>query len=265
MESLKGLDLIANTTVPLPASAQSYLLNTFATGSGPDGTFLITDFIGSATGITANPALSQASTFITNNLAGDLAVLDTLYGQMVDVVDDNYGTPPTITIPSGPAAGVYTTYDAALDALVVASDAEIGTVITAAGTANVAAINTSWYAMASQWAKEPTNQAKASIDLITISSSAQLPITAFIGGINAYGQDTEVGMSAQVLESVADTTIQAGQALIGALREGRNNQDMDGSGIGHDNASPSTPPSPPPQATLGDSEYTVSEARALRS
>lgn len=265
MQTLKGLDLVANTTTPLPAAAQSYLLNTFAGGSGPNGTYLITDFIGSATGITANPALSQASTFITDNASGSLSNLGILYGQMVDVVDDVYGTPPTITIPSGPAAGVYATYDDALEALVVASDAEIGLVISAAGTANVAVINSAWFAMAKQWAMEPNNQAKASINLATISTSAQLPITSFVGGINAYGQDTEVGMSAQVLESVADTTIQSGQALVGALREGRNNQEMDAAGIGHDNASPSTPPSPPPQAALGDSEYTVAEARALRS
>jgi len=265
MQTLKGLDLIANSPTPLPAAAQSYLLNTFAAGSGPNGTYLVTDFIGSATGITANPALSQASTFIINNASGSLSSLGTLYAQMVDVVDDVYGAPPTITVPSGPAAGVYPTYDDALEALVVASDAAIGTVISTTGTANVAAINSAWFAMASEWVKEPTNQAKASINLATISTSAQLPITSFIGGINAYGQDTQVGMSAQVLESVADITIQSGQALVGALREGRNNQEMDAAGIAHDNASPSTPPSPPPQAALADSEYTVAQARALRS
>lgn len=265
MESLKGLDLILASPTPLPEVAKTFLLNTFAGGSGPNGTYLLTDFIGSATGITANPALSQASTFITNNISGDLADLDTLYGQMVEVVDGNYGTPPTIDIPSGPATGTYATYDEALDALVSASNDEIGNVIVSVGTANVATINTAWFAMASQWVTEPTNQAKASIDITTISTGAQMPITAFMTGLNGYGQDTEVGMSAQVLESVANTSSLYGQAIIGAMREGRNNVDMDQSGIGHDNASPSIPAEEPPQATLSDSQYTVAEARAIRS
>lgn len=265
MESLKGLDLINSSPTPLPEVAQTYLLNTFANGTGPNGTYLLTDFIGSATGIVANPALSQASTFIDDNISGDLADLDTLYGQMVEVVDGNYGTPPTIDIPSGPATGTYATYDAALDALVVASNDEVGNIIAAVGTANVSALNSSWFAMASQWAKESTNQAKASIDIGTLSTGAQMPITAFMIGLNGYGQDTEEGMSAQVLESVANVNSLYGQAIVGALREGRNNESMDANNIGHDNASPSAPAEEPPQATLSDSEYTVAEARAIRS
>ena len=262
MESLLGLDLVANTATPISAATQSFFINTFAGGSGPDGTYLLTDLLGSATGLVANPALSQASSFITANQTGSLSALNTLYGQMVDVVDGNYGLPPTITIPSGPAAGAYTTYDDALEALILASNNELGNVITAVGTANVAAINTSWYAMASQWVNEPTNQTKAQISIATISTSAQLPITSFMTGLNGYGQDTQTGMSAQVLESVANVSSEYGQALVGALREGRNNQNMDATGIGHDNASPSVPPEPPPQATLSDSQYTVAQARA---
>ena len=45
---------------------------------------------------------------------------------MVSLVTSVFGVPPTITIPSGPAAGVYATYDDALAALVTEANAAVG-------------------------------------------------------------------------------------------------------------------------------------------
>ena len=46
--TLKGLDLVANTTTPVPAAVATYYATNLALGSGPSGTFLTTDFFGSA-------------------------------------------------------------------------------------------------------------------------------------------------------------------------------------------------------------------------
>lgn len=262
MESLKGLDLINTVPTPISTETAAYYSDTLAQGSGPNGTYLITDFIGSATGITANPAISSATSFISDNTS-TLSTLDGLYADMRAVLSGDYGTPPDIEIPSGPAAGSYSTYNSALVAIINACEDEIGNIIAATPANTVSSLNSSWYAMARQWSREPTNQALASIDISTLGSGLT-PVHAFIQGLNGYGVDTQVGMSAQVLESVSNVSNQYGQALVGALREGRNNQEMDSNSIGHDNLVPDQPATPPPQATLSDSQYTVAQARALR-
>lgn len=260
LETLKDLDLVANVATPIPTAVATFYANTLAQGTGPDGTWLLTDLLPGASGIRENAALTAAISLIGDSVSSSL---DTLYAQMVSVIDSTYGTPPTITVPSGPAAGVYATYDAALAALVVAADAAIG-VIAANGPAAslVSTANTTWTAMAQAWSRAPGAQANASISLATLPSTAQLPVTAFIAGLDQQGTDTEVGMSAQYLESVANTANQYGQALVGCLRQSRNDLALDTASIGRDNAVPDQPTALPPQADLGDANYTVSEARA---
>jgi hypothetical protein len=181
---------------------------------------------------------------------------------MVQVVTSGYGVPPTITIPSGPAAGVYLTYNAALAALITAADAAVGTAISTMGANTTATLNTAWTAMTTHSANEDTFQALASIDYATLTAGAQLPITAFIPSLAGYGQETQTGMAAQFLESIANTANQYGQAMVGALREGRNTAGINAVNLKIDNAVPSLPNAVPPQATLSDSTYTPAQARA---
>ena len=262
MGTLKGLDLAANTTTPIPVEVASYYQTALAKGSGPNGTYLTTDFFGSAAGIPYNDYLTSVTSTISAQLtAGTLTALNTIYSQMKSVVTSAYGNPPTITIPSGPAAGVYATYDAAIAALITAADAAIGTAITAMDSAT-ATLNTAWTAMVQHSANESTFQTQASINYATLTAGAQLPITAFIPALGGYGQQTQTGMAAQFLESIANTANHYGQAMVGALREGRNTAGLNAIGLTPDNDVPSQPNAVPPQATLSDSEYTVAEARA---
>jgi hypothetical protein len=261
--TLKGLDLVANTTTPVPASVATYYNASLALGSGPNGTYLTTDFFGSTAGIPFNNDLTTVTSTISAQLtAGTLTTLNDIYSRMVSVVTSAYGTPPTITIPAGSAAGVYATYDLALAALITAADAAIGTAIVTMGTATTT-LNTAWTEMVQHSANEPVFQAKASINYATLTAGAQLPITAFIPALAGYGQDTQVGMSAQFLESIANTANQYGQAMVGALREGRNTAGLDAVNLKIDNGVPQQPTSVPPQATLSNSEYTPAQARAL--
>ena len=261
--TLKGLDLIANTTTPVPAAVATYYNTSLALGSGPSGTFLTTDFFGSAAGIPYNDDLATVTSTITAQLtAGTLTTLNDIYSQMKNVVSGTYGAPPTITIPAGSAAGVYATYDAAIAALITAADAAIGTAIVAMGSATTT-LNTAWTEMCTHSVNEATFQTKASINYATLTAGAQLPITAFIPALAGYGKDTQQGMAAQFLESIANTANQYGQAMVGALREGRNTAGLDAIGVKPDNGVPQQPASVPPQATLSSSEYTPAEARAL--
>jgi len=263
--TLKGLDLINGpSTTPVPAAVPTYYLTQLAKGSGPNGTFVTTDFFGSAAGIPYNDYLTTVnSTMSTLISSGTLTSLTSVYAQMVSLLTGVFGVPPTITIPSGPAAGVYATYDAALAALITTANAEIGTVISAMGATTTATLNTAWTAMTVHSANEDTFQTLAAIDYATLTAGAQLPITAFIPSLAGYGQETQEGMAAQFLESIANTANQYGQAMVGALREGRNTSGINAVNLKIDNAVPSLPNAVPPQATLSDSEYTPAEARAL--
>jgi len=261
--TLKGLDLVANTTTPVPAAVATYYATNIALGSGPSGTFLTTDFFGSAAGIPYNTDLATVTSTISAQLtAGTLTTLNDIYSRMKNVVSGTYGAPPTITIPAGSAAGVYATYDAALAALITAADAAVGAAITAMGTATTT-LNTAWTEMAKHSANEAAFQTKASINYSTLTAGAQLPITAFIPALAGYGQQTQTGMAAEFLEAIANTANQSGQAMVGALREGRNTAGLNAINLKIDNAVPQQPTSVPPQATLSSSTYTPAQARAL--
>ncbi len=262
--TLKGLPLIANTATPVPADVATYYSTNIALGSGPNGTFLTTDFFGSAAGIPYNDYLTTVTSTISAQLtAGTLTTLNTIYSYMKNLITDVYGLPGAIALPAPYNAGnPYASYNSALVVLVTAADAEIGTAITAMGTAT-ATLNTAWTAMVQHSANESIFQTQASIDYTTLTAGAQLPITAFIPALAGYGQETQTGMAAEFLESIANTANQSGQAMVGALREGRNTAGLNASGLKPDNDVPSQPNAVPPQATLSDSEYTPAEARAL--
>ena len=264
LSTLKGLDLINGaSSTPVPAAVPTYYLSQLAKGSGPNGTYLTTDFFGSAAGIPYNDQLTSVTSTLTTQLAaGTLTTLNTVYSQMVSVFTSAFGVPPTITIPSGSAAGVYATYDTALEALITAADVAVGAAVTAMGATTTASLNTAWYTMTSHSANENTFQTQASIDYATMTAGAELPITALIPSLAGYGQETQTGMAAQFLEGIANTANQYGQAMIGALREGRNTAGVNAVNLKIDNAVPSLPDAVPPQATLSSSTYTPAEARA---
>lgn len=263
LATLKSLDLINNTTTPVPAAVVTYYSSNLAKGSGPNGTYLTTDFFGSAAGIPYNTDLATVTSTITAQLtAGTLTTLNDIYSRMKNVVTGTYGAPPTITIPAGSAAGIYATYDAAIAALITAADAAIGTAITAMGTATTT-LNTAWTEMVKHSANEATFQTQASINYSTLTAGAQLPITAFIPALAGYGQDRQQGMAFDFLTSIANTSNQYGQAMVGALIEAGNNAGTAAIGIKVDNDVPQLPNAVPPTVSIDQYEYTPAQARAL--
>ena len=253
IESLKGLDLLGNAT-PLPADVKTYLEDNIAQGSGLCGTYLITDFFGTAAGLPGNTYVANADSFIRNNITTtSMANLKSVYDEMRAVVD---GTEP-FTIDGNP----YATYDAALAYLITKANTAIAAVIGA--LPNAVTVAADWTALAEHSFTEVRAQGKAGIDWTTIPSNLELPTTVFVVSLDSYGQDTTEGGTAQFLEAIANTAVQAGQALVGAMREGRNNEALDAESVKHDNVIPEASSSPLPQATLSNSEYTVAQARAL--
>jgi hypothetical protein len=231
--------------------------------TGSCGSYIITDFFGTVAGIPMNRYVSQANELIAFSVAaGETTMLTLLecYDEMRAVVD---GSPPfTISVAGVPLPGSpFADYDSALAALITRADQAVGAVLTAIPAAAESAVG--WTAMAQHFANEAVFQGKAGIDFATIPGNLELPTTVLITGLAGYGQDTSEGGTSQFLESIANTEVQAGQALVGAMREGRNNEALDAESVKHDNVIPDQPSTVPEQATLSDGEYTVTEARAL--
>jgi len=72
------------------------------------------------------------------------------------------------------------------------------------------------------------------------------------------GLDVAEGGAAYVLQSVADTNTQGGQAMISTMREARNQARLNTAGMQTDIII--SDQYPEPEADLGDTQYTVSQA-----
>lgn len=254
IETLKNLPQVQDQTQPLSPAVQAFYANTLAGGSGPDGTYLITDFFGTAAGVPANSVLPEVNTILAARVAdGTLTALNAVYYNMLQTCNGAFGDPVAgpVTIPSGPGAGVYTNAEEAMLVLIPLASAEI---VTAAGTmgADTTTLNTAFDSMAGQATQEVTNQAKAKIVQSALLANDQMSILALTASITNLGTEVAVGQAAQFFEEIVDLSTQAGQAIVGAMREGRNQVQLDSVGISRYDTVPDTQNPPPAEAVLSD-------------
>ncbi len=263
LQTLKNLPLVADATQPISDSVKNFYLNTFAGGTGPDATFVMTDFLGTASG--ANDQFSTVTAILNARTTdGTLTDLAEIYTVMKDVVDGTYGDPVAgpVTIPGGlPGAGTYTTGEDAIVALLPLATTEIGNVVVVMGS-DTTTLNNAFTGMAQKAVDEQTNQTKAQLNYSTLTANDTMSALNLALALPSSGGDTAEGGAAELLEGVSDLASATGQALIGAMREGRNQTQLDQARINRYDIVPDTPTSDP-QATLLDSNYTVAEARAV--
>ena len=283
LESNVGLNLINALTEPLPANVVAYFTSTFATGTGPDGLFLLTDFIGTPTGwvhteslsstISILNAMTSAGAFntLTNPTTGVYTVMATTASGAYTVCTVIDPGPPeilscTTTIPSGlPGAGTYTAGSSSAsialaftNGLTPAMLSAVNTII-ASNSANVAQTTTNFNNMSSQIVLENTNLALAGVVLADLVTGQQ-PFS-LVTGLPADGRDTTEGGAAYVMQSLATNT-QGGQAIISTMREARNQDRLSAAGITTDIIV--SDELAEPQANLGTGQYTVAQATSQK-
>jgi hypothetical protein len=268
IETVSDLTLI-DQTAPISPAVKAFYQDLFAKGSGPNGTFLTSDFFGTAAGIPRVPALTVAIQILQKQIAiGTLNNLSQIYLVMKNVVTGVYGEPlwpGVVTIPAGlPGAGTYVGVppdpnppptppvdpeepfdpgipainpsEQAFDVLIPLAVAAIAAAAAAMGP-DTETLNTAFIDIAKNAINEPVNFERAGINFDTLTSS-QTSVLSFITALPAYGQNTEPGQSAEVLAAIADQSNTTGQAIVGALREGRNNEKLDSVGINRYNTIP---------------------------
>jgi len=239
-ETNTDLPDIESQTQAVPQADLDYYKNTFANGTGENGTILITDILGTAVG-----------TNIVENLNNSVTVINSLYnaGELNDLIviyNDMYGN---------------VTNNAVILTLIGDAQTEIDNIITANPT-ETTNLNTYFSAISQQITRETGFQNTAAIEVGNVLAS-QTSTQSLVFSLPSYGTDTKEGGTAQYLESIADISTAGGQAIVATLREGRSGVGLAGTGVGTQaNAVPDEPPELPPQANLLPSIVSESAARS---
>jgi hypothetical protein len=251
-ETNKGLPAIEQQTQPLPTVDVSYYANSIATGSGVNGTILLTDILG-----------TPATQNVADNIGNCVVIINNLQtanalGNLTTIYNDIYAN----TIASDEANVLL---------LIPMAVTEIGIII-AAYPAETASLNTNFSAISTQITKETELQVRAGMDVGNVLGNNQSAIMSFVSSLPSFGLDTKVGGSAQYLELVANIDLStantiaetsAGQSTVAVLREGRTTDALSVAGVGTSAATVDPIPStPPPRAVLRSSRWNRRQAQS---
>jgi hypothetical protein len=217
LSTMADLPLIQAQTTPVDSSVTSYISTTMATGTGPNGTITTYDVLGLA--LDSNDFAAQLNTATTaiNALqtAGSLATLNTAYVNILSAVNN---------------AGVITQISNANAAIAALS-----------ASPYVTTLNTAWTYMANLMNLSAKYTTEAGIDYFLLQPDDKNSVYAFVQNLPYYGLLTASEDAAEFLENIADTTILGGQAIVGVMREGRNNARLSTAGLYNTNQIPSNP------------------------
>lgn len=215
LSTMSGLPLIQAQTTPVDTSVTDYFANTVATGTGPDGTITTYDVLGLA--LDADDFAARL-TDVADTIDGLGTGLDDLSQIYIDMLS---------------AAN-----DAAMITLIANANAEIAS-IGSVHPAEVATMNTNWVYMANLMNLSARYTTEAGIDYFNLQSGDKNSVYGFVQNLPQYGLLTANGDAAEFLDNLADTAILGGQAIVGAMREGRNQARLDANGIYNTNQVPS--------------------------
>jgi hypothetical protein len=281
LETDQGLNLINSLTAPLPANVVTYFTTNFNNGSGPDGTLLLTDVIGTPTGWVHNTNLSNTTAVLgamtTSGAFSNLTNSSNgVYTVMANTASGIYTTqtgfaPPddvwTTTIPVGlPGSGSYTgstagesissAFSSGLTPNMIANVNQI----VSSYSSEVAQCNNNWANICVQIIDEDINMDLAGLDFGNLVANLQ-PLS-LVTNLSQYGLDVIEGGAAYVFESLANISSQGGQAVVSTMREARNQERLNNAGI-ETNIIVSDVIEEP-VASLSNAEYTVNQAVAQK-
>lgn len=198
LNTMVGLPLIQAQTTAVNDSVTDYFTNTVATGSGPNGVITTYDVLGLAIDNDNFASQLATATAAINALqtAGSLNTLNTAYTNILLAAND---------------AAVLTQITNANNAISALS-----------ASPYVTTLNTAWTYMANILNTQRGYQNSAGVDYFNLQASEQVSIYGFTQNLSQYAQLTATGDACEFLEHIADTTTLTGQAIVGAMREGRN-------------------------------------------
>ena len=253
-ETNSGLGNITALTQPVPTSVAANLNSTLATGTGPNGTLTLFDFMGATAGVPYTAEftsvagtinyMQQANALytLTDATNGVYTVMqDTLNGDYTTVVNPGPPVEITITIPPGlPGAGTYGSLDAAFSTGLVPAAANLIANVATNNASNTSSLNTSFTTMAQQLNVETNNLVLAQVSFTDLAANSRSSIMSLGSNLHDIGTDVAPEGQNDFFTAITDTSNQSGQAIIASFREGRNIKVFDTAGIGSDTQIPAT-------------------------
>ena len=227
IETDKDLTQINGSIVPVNSSLANAASALIAKGSGPYGTYTMSDFFGCMTGLPYDWSgiQTQIAGLQSDNL---LSIYSSLYA--------------AVTTPAGPA---WPAMNTTIQTLINSANAEIAA-IKAAQPSKASALNKLWDNTGTQLTIE---QRARNVGLAPLPSPRDKNISrfpsaqyGFVDSIPRMALDTEPNMAAQTLEAISDICTPGGQSIVGMMREARNQARLAIAGIPLDNNIPDTLP-----------------------
>ena len=130
----------------------------------------------------------------------------------------------------------------------------------------VVTLNANFGNICQQMGNEQDLQVRAGLNFAdnfaNLQPNSQTADFSFVFSLPGYGQNIEVGGTAQFLEFIANTTNQGGQAVVATMRQGQSNAALNEAGILTASDIPLIPNPSPAVATLSTATYTVAQAVA---
>jgi hypothetical protein len=288
LENLEDLPLIQNQTQYIPQDVLDYWDGQYnqdydiPLGTGALGQLVVSDVIGFAAGYNSGSYLQDNSTKLAElDSVGAFNEFTQVQGIYETIQEFSLGTfgpvnvapaegdPPEweVEIPAGwAAAGTYGPFATAEEAY---EDAWINGIIPFTALANVDIINNyptaqtvynNENAWQDQLGRETLNRQR--IDLVATDILPNNTVAmSFAEQLPEYGKRTEFGGPAMWLERVAVANSLGGQAIIAAMREGRNSERIAQAGLEQDTSVPTDTIEEP--GTLSPNQYTKEQAEAL--
>jgi len=252
IETNTGLGDINALTQPVPTSTSTNLNSLLATGTGPNGTLTLFDFMGATAGIPYTAEFTAAANTINNMQAANslyylsdatngvyTVMQDTLNGDYTVVVNPGPPIEITITIPPGlPGAGTYGNLDAAFSTGLLPAAANLIANVVAANPGNVASLNSNFSNMAAQLSAEKTNLVLAQVNFADITGNSRSAVMSLASNLQQIGKDVAPQGQAEFFTAIANTQNIYGQAIESSFREGRNIAALNDVGIGIDSQIP---------------------------
>ena len=218
IETTKDLPLANNPGSPASIAASTFLTNTLATGTGPNGTYTMSSFFGSLSGQNYNSLYAQIQTLIQSLTTTTLA---TIYQNLYNAVHNAPAPVPPPTPPTPPPPDPYTN----IITLIAAANAEIAA-IRASKPTEAAQLNSLYSQLGTQFQAEINLLAQVIGGPGNITSyppTNPVTIQGFTDSISGgYADDTDGGQASPTLEAIADLTNLTGQSIVALMRRTRN-------------------------------------------
>jgi hypothetical protein len=204
IETTRGLNLINGTNVPVNAALAKVASNALAKGTGPSGSYTMSDFFGSMSGL---PYYWQE---IYNN------ILDIQTTRLKTIYNDLYNVITTAT----------ENIDYLVETLIDQANAEIALILKN-NPLKAANLNAIYTLAGTQLATEQESRYNAMYPVpspIRDGSFNPYPDTIinFVNSISELAQLTAPNMEAQTLEAISNLSLVGGQSIVGLMRQQRN-------------------------------------------